>query len=468
MKLKTSHSLVVSLVSMLLTLLMLASTTFAWFSDTVESGRNVIRTGNLDLVVEYSFNGDSWEMLEPDDELFNENGDAVYEPGYTEFVYLRLANAGQLNFNYQTAIKVYEENIGTNKKGDPIKLSDIIKIGVLEGESISDVKLANREAAIDIAKTSFESNKTLTTSVGPLAPRENNDEYTYIALVIHMPTTVGSEANHDGQIGHIPGIEFAVSILATQAEVEADDFGTNYDTDAGAVVTVNSADDLLSAIEDGNDVILTGDVTLDEGSSFVIPEDENVIIDLAGNTLTNAVKAGGALVNNGELTIKGGTIVNENIEEQKAAAIVNGEDGVLTLVNVNSGSDLNRGAAVQNNGGIVNIDGGFFATMDRSHASDGYAYVFINQSGTMNIRNATVSGRPNGVFYAAAGTINVDGGSYEIKSGANTWYMAYADYGATINLNSGTYIWNEGPFCGNNPIVGGDNVNISDECIINW
>ena len=45
----TKKSLLMSAISLLLCISMLISSTFAWFTDEVESGTNVIAAGNLDV-----------------------------------------------------------------------------------------------------------------------------------------------------------------------------------------------------------------------------------------------------------------------------------------------------------------------------------------------------------------------------------------------------------------------------------
>ena len=45
--------------------LLFAGTTFAWFSDSVTSGNNIITAGNLDVELEYSFTGENdWESVD--------------------------------------------------------------------------------------------------------------------------------------------------------------------------------------------------------------------------------------------------------------------------------------------------------------------------------------------------------------------------------------------------------------------
>ena len=53
------NALFTSIISLLLCVSMLVGTTFAWFTDSVTSANNVIKSGNLDIVLEY-WNGTKW------------------------------------------------------------------------------------------------------------------------------------------------------------------------------------------------------------------------------------------------------------------------------------------------------------------------------------------------------------------------------------------------------------------------
>ena len=232
--------------------------------------------------------------------------------------------------------------------------------------------------------------------------------------------------------------------------------------------TASNDNELESLVKENGTIKLDSNITLNESKTLVVKDGVTLVIDLNGKELTNSIQGLPALkIEEGAtVTIKNGTLVNENINAQKGAVIHNygtliieGDDTVI-------GSDLNRGAAVEN-WGTLTVNGGTFATMDRSHPSNGFAYVFINYGGTMTINNAKVDGNPNGIFYAYAGTINVNGGTYKIGNGsANTWYVAYAETGATINLNAGEYTWKVPGWNTIDATIG--NVIISDDCTINW
>ena len=67
--------------------------TVAWFSDTTQTAKNTFIIGELDLHVEYK-NGfaTTYADMKDDSAVFNEC--ALYEPGYTQVVWLKIENKG--------------------------------------------------------------------------------------------------------------------------------------------------------------------------------------------------------------------------------------------------------------------------------------------------------------------------------------------------------------------------------------
>ena len=64
------RALVLCGLAMLMSISMLAGTTFAWFTDSVESGNNKIVACNLDIEVDYLANGD-WKTVKEASDIFN-------------------------------------------------------------------------------------------------------------------------------------------------------------------------------------------------------------------------------------------------------------------------------------------------------------------------------------------------------------------------------------------------------------
>lgn len=225
----TKRALLTSVLALVLSLAMLVGTTFAWFTDTASTGVNRIVSGNLDVGLEYWSGAESgWLTAENSKELFDEN--ALWEPGYTQIVYLKVKNNGNLALTYAMQITPVHETVGVNVDGEEFKLSDYIKFGwtafTVDGDG-APVAL-DREAA----QTGVGEGAQLGTTLHRQAaePMEAGAEE-LVALVAWMPENVGNEANYSTVQ---PTIELSLKVLATQAAVESDSFNNTYDDDAAA------------------------------------------------------------------------------------------------------------------------------------------------------------------------------------------------------------------------------------------
>ena len=301
----TKRALLSSVIALLVCFSMLLGTTFAWFTDSVTSANNVIKSGNLDIALDY-WDGDSWETIQGTDSLFTDN---LWEPGHAEVVYLKLSNLGSLAFRYQLAIGVLSETAGTNMAGDPFKLSDYIRMGVVEGVNGQTNAYATREAAVDAVKANSGIIGTGYAKQGEMLA--DADEL-YMAVVVYMPDTVGNEAN--AKTGtDAPTINLGVQVLATQYTAESDGFDDQYDKDAWAPgMAVYTATDLQAAINAGEtNIKLMEDITLD--APIVISASATTfsmrsttpptVIDLNGKTISNAT--GYVIENQGNIVITG-------------------------------------------------------------------------------------------------------------------------------------------------------------------
>ena len=104
----TKKAFLASLIVMVVCFAMLIGTTYAWFTDSVSSANNIIQAGNLDVKLEYKTNwSNEWAPVDENTKLFKEG--ALYEPGYTEIVYLRVSNAGSLALKYMLSFNISNE-----------------------------------------------------------------------------------------------------------------------------------------------------------------------------------------------------------------------------------------------------------------------------------------------------------------------------------------------------------------------
>ena len=230
----SKRALLLSALAIVLCIAMLIGTTYAWFTDTASTAVNKIQSGNLGVQLEYSKDFSEWKKVNDTTKLFEES--ALWEPGRTEIVYLRVKNAGTLALKYTLGIYNLYNSTGKNVLGNKYSLSDYVKLGVAE----ADAAYADRAAAISAVQ---DSAKTLN-SIGDTgvvgADLATNTTKVY-AMVLYMPTEVGNEANPKNNDPYWAAkVSFGISVSATQAMSESDSFDNTYDEDAATILSAIS------------------------------------------------------------------------------------------------------------------------------------------------------------------------------------------------------------------------------------
>ena len=112
----TKKALLMSMLSILLCVAMLIGSTFAWFTDSVTSGRNKIVAGNLDVELYHTnANIKAAEKVSEKTPLFvKEDGEAIlWEPGVVAYENFTVKNEGTLALKYELALNVYGKNATT-------------------------------------------------------------------------------------------------------------------------------------------------------------------------------------------------------------------------------------------------------------------------------------------------------------------------------------------------------------------
>lgn len=242
-KKSTKRTLLTSVLSLVLCMSMLIGTTFAWFTDSVTSGNNIIKSGNLDIELEY-YNEDTkeWITVEGASDIFTSN---LWEPGHTEVVYLKLTNKGTLALKYQLGVNIVSETGSVNVEGDSFKLSQYIEYGVVEGKEPSYAKREDAVAAVKNDSIAIASGYSKSGNM------EKQNDTVYLAMVVYMPDTVGNEANYATGAA-VPTINLGVNLVANQYTYEEDSFDNKYDSDAYAKVDIDG----IQYVYDGEEVIL--------------------------------------------------------------------------------------------------------------------------------------------------------------------------------------------------------------------
>lgn len=205
------------------------SASLAWFEDE-DQVRNIFHIAKFGLEVSYETPEGKWEDVTGETKIFDDS--ALYEPGYTQVVYLKAKNASSVPVDFNIAVGEISRNYeqAYNVYGDEIFLKEYLQFGVVIADTYDNLvdKIKTRDLAKNYATEPlneyfFEdlgSDSGYDTSKGYsyFTTDTNNslgvDEEKYIALIVYMPEDVGNEANYRGDT--IPQVELGIVVSATQ------------------------------------------------------------------------------------------------------------------------------------------------------------------------------------------------------------------------------------------------------------
>ena len=266
----TKRALLLSVLALLSCVAMLVGSTFAWFTDEVTSGRNVIAAGNLDI--ELLADG---QPVDAATVLFD---NSLWEPGVVVYENLEVANVGSLALTYELRLNAIAEN---NLEGH--SLSEVVKIAVLDETIAADATradvLAKAKDAEPCALADFAvTGDLLAGKADALAivifwdPNDNATDNLY--------NVNNGKQTSDGQPLYI---DFGIELVATQLMHEEDSFGNDYDEG----LTPPDEDGDILVEKDGIQYVYTADGSYKlylvteayVGDTVVVPEG----VDTIGN-----------------------------------------------------------------------------------------------------------------------------------------------------------------------------------------
>ena len=297
----TKRALLTSVMALVMCVVMLVGTTFAWFTDTASTAVNKIQAGNLDIELQMKNNDGKWvdaenqtlNFLQKQGEKQVPSEDILWEPGCTyELPELRIVNKGNLALKYKISISGAKDATPENDKND-LKLLDVIdwtySVTGAGGATVAELGTERHLAA----KTADE------------------DVFDTLTIKGQMQTSAGN----DYQGMAIEGI--AITVVATQDTVESDSFSKDYDKNATYPVVV-SQNELntsltLDALKDENGKVSPVEVTLGNTAAENINYSQNnsgytgkgVML---GSTKLNKYAATPAAAGEYKFTFKDGTI----------------------------------------------------------------------------------------------------------------------------------------------------------------
>ena len=212
----TKRALLTSVMALVMCVVMLVGTTFAWFTDTASTGVNKIQAGNLDIELEMKNASGGWDKAEGKTLQFkkaagHESEEVLWEPGCRyELPELRIVNKGNLALKYKITVN------GVTGDAKLLKAIDFT------------AKMGTTEIALDSLEGAILPNGAAPTPAGEAV--EATEPITIKGV---MKTTAGNE--YQGL--SIDGI--GITVVATQYTYEYDSKDNLYDKDADATIQVN-------------------------------------------------------------------------------------------------------------------------------------------------------------------------------------------------------------------------------------
>ena len=383
----TKRALLTSVMALVMCVVMLVGTTFAWFTDTASTGVNKIQAGNLkvDIVdkdgtslknkslsfIKAGLTTDTGAEIDP-----NATTEILWEPGCRYLTEgFRIANKGNLALKWKAQV-----NKGTTVANEgKFDLLDVIDFYLVKGDKNSEGTLLDE-------------------FTGTLQKTETSDVY-YIKGV--MKTTAGN----DYQGLTLDGI--TITVYATQLTAEFDSFDNQYDKDAKYTEVIAAGKEFR------------GKATLSTGITATNP---NAI----------AVKAIGA---DADVTILDGTFDGGKGGNNQCVLVRDGATVTIKGGTFTVGADANGygNSVIESFDGNIVIEGGFFYT---DYAYSNFYYVLNqnnNKPGTITVKGGTF------VNYDPSKGDDHLGGSFvpagysviSEKHGEDTWFTVVKGTGVT-------------------------------------
>ena len=408
----TKRALLTSIMALVMCVVMLVGTTFAWFTDTASTGVNKIQAGNLDIELQMKNNDGEWVNAEGktlpflvEGKISAEGTQILWEPGCTYYVpEVRVLNKGNLAVKFEYV----PEALGVTGK-----LAEVLEL---------------------VFKTPVDANgEEVDIEPEILKPGEASPAWSF---GYHMLETAGNEYQNATATG------MCVTVLATQASYEKDSFDDQYDKDAEYPISVTTGDELQAIVSNATapvNIVLTNSITT---NNFVIPADKDVTLDLNGRTVTNA--GSHTILNKGHLTLtdssadKSGQIISL---KGNTAALRNGDNAVCVV----EGGTISRDGAngntwhVVENFGKMTFNGGKVVLKNGNGfaITNGWNYFDPGASTThavMEINALELDTDSSGIKNCRYGDLTVN----DVTVTSTGYWALSNDYLGTAVINGGT------------------------------
>ena len=428
----TKRALLTSVMALVMCVVMLVGTTFAWFTDTASTGVNKIVAGNLKVDIVGATTGNHIDSLSFQNK--DNSSSILWEPGVTFHTEgFRIKNDGNLALKWKMVV---------NK--------DSASTGVVEG--------SNGKAGmnlLDVIDFSVVSSKDEN------APAVKIDEFvghtaaeTIDSVTYYIKGTMKTTAGNDYQDLTLDGI--TITVYATQDTVEFDSFDDKYDEGATLpeIRTVTDAATIADSVADlataGNkNVVVSVAQDMNNTAGIKTAKGNTLTMDLNGKAVgvsygqgsTNTTTNGMQLLQGSTVTLKNGTYkANHGNDADHNIAILIQNYSNLTIENCTldmreandtAGNSKGTSYALSTNCGKVVIKGetNIYARNNTEYALD-----------VMHWENPSYKDEGTSVTFDETMTGTVDG-KIDVYCYRNSRVVKPVDDGgATLTIMGGTFV----------------------------
>lgn len=338
----TRRSVLASFLALAVCMSMLIGTSYAWFTDSVTSAGNIIKSGKLDVEMYWADGTDKtdenakWQDASKG-AIFTD--DVLWEPGFVQVRHINIQNVGSLAFQYKIAI-VANGELEKNDEGHT--LADAIDVyyadpavQVTDRTQLTEAMFYGKLSDV-LANIASDANTAqgVLYPVGATAGGKTQDTVT---IALKMRESAGNEYQN-----MTLGTNFSVQLLATQYTYETDSFNDQYDA---------KADETPDNAEWPYEVVGAAVVT-------DATQDLNVTADNITVTVPKAaIKAGDkfeVLVDNRQEAKDGNTTtVNFDLKLRRNGVLVTEQDGIEYTVAMQLDKELEIDSLTHNGEAIT-------------------------------------------------------------------------------------------------------------------
>ena len=408
----TKRTLLTSVMALVMCVVMLVGTTFAWFTDTASTGVNKITSGNLHVEIQNKEGTeiDTLKWVDKDGNDIANQDDILWEPGCTYLLTpFQIVNTGNLALKYKIAI--------TGLDGDSLLL-DVIKF---------TYKTASG-AEFDMS------------AEGHLAA--NGGTTGMITVSAHMDEAAGNKYQNQ----ELTNVRFTV--YATQDTVENDSFNNQYDKDATYLTYPAGVTDAIFDSQTEADYSIPGGTTgkaqaaaayVDSNGNVQYTADVKTALDNGASTIYLKKNTKGRLMaltdflaqpNRSSDVTKDITIYANGADFEYGELAINtseaGKNANFTI-KVYDAKNLRVWGNTPNAGVTQNIileNCTYEGTGIGTNAAGGIFFAY-GETGTINLtmNNCKVSGSDQGVYFGCDGSLTVKDSSFtECATGIKVSY----------------------------------------------